>query len=437
MVPGTMMTAKDSLCRSTFLLLVALAGGIPSLSHSAYAFVPSIPMRSSSFPAIPKSLTATTTTRLKAEATTADRPKLVQGIRDIVNDYDLFLLDMWGVMHDGSRPYDGVLDVVSKLVKDYNKRLVILSNSSKRQDHSIKMLRKLGFDPQDFEKIITSGEVAYQMLQGKGEWLRFCQPWEPLSVALVGCNPIADQASPPSPSLSASSLSSKSAFCFGSGDDDEAYLNSCEWNLAESVESADLLVARGTFTLQSKTVQISKNTDPDLYEIGLKETLKQAAQKRIPMIVCNPDKVRPDVGRPPMPGMIGDLYEAALMDAENGGCTTKEEAEALVKRVGKPDRDVYDIALEQGQQAQPSTMKLPPRACMIGDALETDVTGGSAYGIDTIWVLCDGIHSPDVEDYSSLEEGAMTVLETFNQQEGTYAKGRKLAPTVLLPSFVW
>ncbi len=59
---------------------------------------------------------------------------------------------------DGSKPYEGVLDTVKKL-KEAGKKLIILSNSSKRTSNSIKMLKKLGFNPDDFEQIITSGEV--------------------------------------------------------------------------------------------------------------------------------------------------------------------------------------------------------------------------------------------------------------------------------------
>lgn len=55
--------------------------------------------------------------------------------------HDTFLLDMWGVMHDGVKPYDGVLDTVQQL-KAQGKKLIILSNSSKRRDNSEKMLIK-------------------------------------------------------------------------------------------------------------------------------------------------------------------------------------------------------------------------------------------------------------------------------------------------------
>mmetsp|Transcript_1394 Transcript_1394/g.3041 ORF Transcript_1394/g.3041 Transcript_1394/m.3041 type:complete len:206 (-) Transcript_1394:273-890(-) len=150
---------------------------------------------------------------------------LVNGISDVADKFDTFLLDMWGVMHDGSRPYDGVLEVVQKLRQE-GKKLIILSNSSKRTDNSVKMLRKLGFDPEDFENIITSGEVAYQMLSGKLDL------WDVLS------NLQGDE--------------SKTVFVFGSGDDDQPYCESCGWKLAPMNE-AKLIVARGTFTVNGKS----------------------------------------------------------------------------------------------------------------------------------------------------------------------------------------
>ena len=55
--------------------------------------------------------------------------------------HETFLLDMWGVMHDGNAPYEGVLDTVQEL-KRQGKKLIILSNSSKRRDDSEKMLKK-------------------------------------------------------------------------------------------------------------------------------------------------------------------------------------------------------------------------------------------------------------------------------------------------------
>ena len=93
--------------------------------------------------------------------------KYIDSINDILNLYDVFILDQWGVMHDGSAPYDGVLETVAQL-KAQNKRtsLVILSNSSKRLSYTHRMLKKLGFNIDDFEQIITSGEVSWRMMSG-------------------------------------------------------------------------------------------------------------------------------------------------------------------------------------------------------------------------------------------------------------------------------
>lgn len=337
--------------------------------------------------------TARTTLALCMSSTsTADTSKtmtLVTGVKDIVDHYDVFLLDMWGVMHDGSTPYDGVLDVIQQLVQA-KKRLIILSNSSKRKDHSIRMLQKLGFDPNDFEQILTSGEIAFHMLRNMDRW------------SLL------------------ESIEFPKAFCLGSGDGDKEYCESCGWSLAP-VDEASLVVARGTFTVDDGTTVVNKRDDEQAYERSLDVSLQKAAARLLPMMVCNPDKIRPDVERPPMPGKIGDSYEEAL----GGG----QDAEALVQRIGKPFRDVYDIALKDTPDLS--------RVVMVGDALETDITGGSAMGIDTIWVLKDGIHSPDLDDDVSLEEEATAILESFNRLDGTYAKGRRLSPTILMPRFRW
>ena len=40
----------------------------------------------------------------------------VHGVRELAADYDGFVLDLWGVIHDGMRPYPGVLDCMAALL---------------------------------------------------------------------------------------------------------------------------------------------------------------------------------------------------------------------------------------------------------------------------------------------------------------------------------
>jgi ribonucleotide monophosphatase NagD (HAD superfamily) len=347
--------------------------------------------------------------------------KVVPSIRYIVDDYDVFLLDMWGVMHDGVEAYEGVLDVVQQLQQE--KKLIILSNSSKRQENAVKMLIQLGFDPTVFSKIITSGEIAFQLLRhlSSSSQTRDTQSssWIPSSIP----KPLQD--------IRAATTSRK-AFCFGSGDGDKEYLESCGWFLADSISQADLIVARGTFVIQDAYTTIHKMTDgEEAYFEAYYQVLKQASDKQIPMIVCNPDKIRPDADKSPMPGTIGVTYEEML--AKKGADND------LVLYLGKPFADVYEIAL----QDYPGK-----RACMVGDALETDVAGAQAAGIDSFWVVKNGIHNDEVagisnfndhfDDNELLRAGCHKVIKEFNQRsEATYAKGRQLSPTVVLPYFRW
>ncbi|KAL7570305.1 hypothetical protein ACA910_017155 [Epithemia clementina (nom. ined.)] len=331
--------------------------------------------------------------------------ELRNGVADIANQFDVFLLDMWGVMHDGSRPYDGVLEVIEKLRQMQDKKLIILSNSSKRKDNSVRMLKKLGFNPDDFHDIITSGEVAHGLLSGK---LR--NRWEMLDQLLQG-DPL-----------------QKKVFVLGSGDNDVEYCESCGWQLTP-IEEANLIVARGTFTVNDGSEVVNKRENEELYESTMETRLKQAALRRIPMLVTNPDKIRPDVERPPMPGKIGDRYEQILRE------TSTEECTGLVKRIGKPFQDVYDLALVEENAKENRN-----RVCMLGDALETDIVGGSINGISTVWVLLDGIYGPDLDhntDDSNLMQSAEAIVKEFNGETGTYAGDRVVQPDIALRHFRW
>lgn len=346
------------------------------------------------------------------------------GIRKIVDDYDVFLLDMWGVMHDGIQPYEGVPEVVQQL-KDAGKKLIILSNSSKRRQNSVKMLSKLGFEDDAFDEIITSGEVAHHLLLHLSS-----SSEEPPATTWVPKNiPAAFQ------QLKDTKTVDKplSAFCFGSGDGDEEYLNSCGWNLSRDIESADLIVSRGTFVVLSEQECADKKVDEESYWSAYQEALEQASKrdKPPPMVVCNPDKVRPDASKSPMPGTIGVAYQELLQTNNNNSGSPTED---LILSLGKPFSSVYEIAMASIENNGESA-----RVIMVGDALETDVTGANTAGIDSVWVVKDGIHNEDiVSEGSSLEEGCEAVLQDFNKRsEETYAKGRTVSPTVVLPHFRW
>jgi HAD superfamily hydrolase (TIGR01459 family) len=92
--------------------------------------------------------------------------KKINSIEEIIKDYDNFIIDQWGVMHDGTFGYEHAFNSIN-ILNSNNKNLFIISNSSKRSKSSIDNLPKLGFKKNSFINTVTSGEMIWQLLKEK------------------------------------------------------------------------------------------------------------------------------------------------------------------------------------------------------------------------------------------------------------------------------
>ncbi len=90
--------------------------------------------------------------------------KEIKSIEEIIYDYDNFIIDQWGVIHDGAFGYDHAFNTIN-ILNNNNKNLFIISNSSKRSKSSINRLPKLGFKINSFIHTMTSGEMIWQLLK--------------------------------------------------------------------------------------------------------------------------------------------------------------------------------------------------------------------------------------------------------------------------------
>ena len=84
------------------------------------------------------------------------------GIKSIVDNYDLFFIDLWGVVHNGIKLHDHSLDVLENLTLS-NKEFVLLTNAPRPNEPVIKFLKTLGLN-KFFENVFTSGEAALKYL---------------------------------------------------------------------------------------------------------------------------------------------------------------------------------------------------------------------------------------------------------------------------------
>ena len=87
-----------------------------------------------------------------------------EGLSSIVDNYQLFYVDLWGVVHNGiSLHVEAIktLQEISKKKKDY-----ILLTNAPRPNYAVKsFLEKLGMDKEIIKHVFTSGEAALLYLK--------------------------------------------------------------------------------------------------------------------------------------------------------------------------------------------------------------------------------------------------------------------------------
>jgi HAD superfamily hydrolase (TIGR01459 family) len=212
-------------------------------------------------------------------------PTFCSGLADLASRYRGFIVDQWGVLHDGARPYADALDCLARL-RAGGKRVVLLSNSGKRTAINRARLAEIGIDGSLYDAIVTSGEATWQAL---------AERTEPFFAAL-GRRCI---------------LWSR----YG----DRSVVEGLPLEVVERIEDAEFLLLAGV------------EDDARLEDFGTQ--LEAAAARGLPMVCANPDivAVLADGRFGTGPGALAHHYE------QQGGA---------VGYVGKPHHPIYQVCLE-------------------------------------------------------------------------------------------
>ncbi len=214
----------------------------------------------------------------------ASELRLLAGIGEVAQSYDGFILDVWGVLHDGLKPFPGVLEALTRL-KELGKRTVVLSNAPRRAAPVAARLAEIGIPATLYDHIHTSGEETWQHLSRRDD---------PFYAALGrACYLIA----PPR---------------------DNGVMEGLDFDRVEDVKDAEFVFNTGPW-----------GWDED---VARYETMLQAARARdLPMVCANPDLVVHHQGRRAIcAGAIAQRYEHL------GG---------TVRWHGKPYASIYETTL--------------------------------------------------------------------------------------------
>ena len=87
-----------------------------------------------------------------------------KGLKSIIENYDLFFIDLWGVVHNGVKLNEKAIDVLAK-ISEAKKNYILLTNAP-RPNRVVKIfLEKMGMNKNMRENVYTSGEAALSYLK--------------------------------------------------------------------------------------------------------------------------------------------------------------------------------------------------------------------------------------------------------------------------------
>jgi len=86
------------------------------------------------------------------------------GLRSIVKNYDIFYIDLWGVVHNGINLHTNAIEVLEEITKA-KKQYVLLTNSPRPSKIVKLILEKMGMNETIREKVYSSGEASLAYLK--------------------------------------------------------------------------------------------------------------------------------------------------------------------------------------------------------------------------------------------------------------------------------
>jgi HAD superfamily hydrolase (TIGR01459 family) len=212
--------------------------------------------------------------------------RAIAGLREVADDFDGFILDLWGLVHDGATAYPPSVETFRAL-KAAGKKTLLLSNAPRRAYALVEAMTRMGLPRDLYGEVLSSGEAARDALIVRDD---------PFFAAL-----------------------GTMAYHLGP-ERDRSIFDDTGLTIAPDVRDADFIV----------------NTGPDGLDDVVEDyasVLQAGAEKKLPMVCANPDMVVIRGGtRIICAGAIAKEY------AKLGG---------KVAYRGKPDPAVYELAVKQ------------------------------------------------------------------------------------------
>ena len=90
-------------------------------------------------------------------------PTKLKGISEISDKFDVYFIDLWGVIHNGVQCYPEALKVLEKL-KEQNKKIVLISNAPRPSAVVKVFLETIGLESSCYDFLVTSGDITREYI---------------------------------------------------------------------------------------------------------------------------------------------------------------------------------------------------------------------------------------------------------------------------------
>lgn len=257
----------------------------------------------------------------------------LNNIDEIVENYDLFIFDLWGVIHNGKEPFVKTLESMKRL-KDAGKNAFILSNSPRLVQPTIERLSKMGISKDLYQGGYTSGTDCHLSLKNRQDSLYASLGRKVYHLGPETYTPIFD---------------------------------TLDYESVKEIDQADFLLISGTVDWIGSLEQYNPILDA-------------AISRNLPLVCANADKqVIHGQERVLCAGLLAEKY------AEKGG---------KVSLHGKPNPLMYQRVHQLAEKLLNQSIN-KDKILMIGDSLATDIKGANNYEIESLMVLT-GVHGEDL-----------------------------------------
>ncbi|MGB4101908.1 MAG: TIGR01459 family HAD-type hydrolase [Alphaproteobacteria bacterium] len=99
-------------------------------------------------------------------------PQTPPGLEALLDLYDVFIFDLWGVLYDGKQCFPGITPMLRK-IKMAGKKIGILSNSPRPLAAAAENIRKYNLVPEYYDALLTSGQLVFEALRTRSDpWLQ-------------------------------------------------------------------------------------------------------------------------------------------------------------------------------------------------------------------------------------------------------------------------